>query len=154
MQFDAQLQLNDLSSPKKIQQHCTHHAADFPDVIREIVESNDYATNYLWRSTDFNLLEHFHKGNVGLIGDAAHVALPFTSAGVANALMDAKTMAACLNHYDNPERAFKKFYALRHHALDEHVKLGRIIQQNFLSGTYVGAVIPLIKQLESSTSRK
>ncbi|MFM7812894.1 MAG: FAD-dependent monooxygenase, partial [Flavobacteriales bacterium] len=110
--------------------------------------------NYLWRSTDFDLLKNFHRGNVGLIGDAAHVALPFTSAGVANALMDAKTMAACLNHYDDEVRAFEKFYALRHRALEEHVKLGRVIQTNFLSGTYVGAVIPLIKQLESSTSGK
>lgn len=154
MQFDAELQLNDLSSPKKIHAHCSHYAADFPDAIKEIVQSNDYTTNYLWRSTDFEMLERFHQGNVGLIGDAAHVALPFTSAGVANALMDAKTLASCMNHYDDEERAFEKFYSLRHRALEEHVKLGRVIQENFLSGTYVGAVIPLIKQLESSSSSK
>ena len=55
----------------------------------------------------------WHKGNVGLIGDAAHAALPTSGQGACQAIEDAWHFAAIAAIAPSIEEAFTAFYQLR-----------------------------------------
>lgn len=57
--------------------------------------------------------EAWHKGAVGLIGDAAHAMLPFQAQGAAMAIEDAAVLAPLLAASPSAEHAFTRFAALR-----------------------------------------
>jgi salicylate hydroxylase len=58
-------------------------------------------------------LDAWHKGSIGLIGDAAHAMLPFQAQGAAMAIEDAAVLAPLLAASPNAEHAFTRFAALR-----------------------------------------
>lgn len=58
-------------------------------------------------------LERWHKGPVGLIGDAAHAMLPFQAQGAAMGIEDASVLAPLLVSAPNPEHAYIRHSALR-----------------------------------------
>lgn len=153
MQFDTSLQIGALNSPELLAQHALHLAADFPEFVSEILKSNTFETSYVWHSTDFDLLPTFHKKNVVLMGDAAHVALPFTSAGVANALTDSGIVAALLQRNNNNfEAAFSQYYHTRAEELSNHIKQGRMLQAEFLCQDQNKKMVPLIQVLKSTNT--
>lgn len=55
----------------------------------------------------------WHRGNVGLIGDAAHAMVPFQAQGAAMGIEDAEALAPLLAGSDTAERAFARYAALR-----------------------------------------
>lgn len=55
----------------------------------------------------------WHKGPVGIIGDAAHAMLPFQAQGAAMGIEDAAVLAPLLAASPNPEHAFSRFAILR-----------------------------------------
>jgi len=122
--------------------------------VQEVLTLNDFSNNYIWHSTDFDLLPTFHKNNVLLLGDAAHLALPFTSAGITNALVDAKCFSELLLAGKPFEEVCNNFYQLRATDLKEHVTLGRQIQEDFLNPTSENFKIPLIRNLNEASSKK
>lgn len=132
--------------PELLRELCFKLLKNFPAEVQEVLASNDFRTSYIWNTRDFDLLPSFHHQNVVLIGDAAHVALPFTSAGTTNAMLDAKTLSHCLLHYPNLNTAFSAYYQLRAESIKEHVNLGRSLRDSFLSATSSG-VIPLISNV-------
>ena len=97
-----------------------------------MLRANDFGKTYIWHTRDFDLLPAFHKENVVLIGDAAHLTLPFTSAGTTNAMIDAKVLADCLDQFTDREEAFRAYYRLRSGVIAEHIRLGRELRQRFL----------------------
>ncbi|HYF62595.1 MAG TPA: FAD-dependent monooxygenase [Herpetosiphonaceae bacterium] len=54
-------------------------------------------------------LAAWHRGRVGLIGDAAHAATPNLGQGGAQAIEDAYVLAECLAGHDHPDAAFAAF---------------------------------------------
>lgn len=106
---------------------------DFPDDVQAILSHNDFSTSYVWNTRDFDLLEKFHHQNIVLIGDAAHLALPFTSAGTTNAFVDAKLLVQLLVSEKNYTAAFQMFYAQRAPIVSEHLLLGRKLKTEFLN---------------------
>lgn len=133
MQYDPSRDDVPDASPEELQEFCFRQLADFPSPVLELLKSNDFNTTYPWNTRDFDLLPSFHRKNVVLIGDAAHVALPFTSAGTTNAILDAKVIMECLESTPNYEAAFQKYYDLRHEAIYNHVTLGRELKKIFLN---------------------
>lgn len=117
-------------SSEDIAAFCRAQLSDFPEPVLHAMSKNDFRTSYIWRTTDFDLLPSFHKGNVALIGDAAHLALPFTSTGTTNALLDAKTLAHSLATMDY-ETAFEAYYTARHTDIAEHIAAGRELNEIF-----------------------
>ena len=133
IQYDPAL--NDLtdSTPEEIGMFCTHLLKDFPHEVRELLSTNDFTTSYIWNTRDFDLLPSFHRKNVALIGDAAHLSLPFTSAGTTNAIIDAKTLSTTLNNSDDLEDAFQQYYHQRAIDIEKHIQLGRQLKSIFLN---------------------
>lgn len=133
VQFDCKRHPLDKEDESGRKEFCEKICQYFPTDIRAIVDAGCYENSYVWYSRDFDLLPIFHKNNVVLAGDAAHLALPFTSAGTTNALKDAKILAAEILNQTIAEKAFIKFYEIRHENLDNHLKLGRRLQYDFLN---------------------
>jgi salicylate hydroxylase len=55
----------------------------------------------------------WHKGSVGLVGDAAHAMLPFQAQGAAMAIEDAAILAPLLMTEPTAEAAFRRYEAMR-----------------------------------------
>lgn len=132
MQYDPEISdLESGNSAVELEAFCHRMMADFPAMVNEILNSNDFNTSYIWKTRDFEVLSAFSHKNVVLIGDAAHLALPFTSAGTTNAMVDARLLAANLKQMDYPE-AFQSYYEHRSKEVAAHLKLGRALRDVFL----------------------
>jgi FAD-dependent urate hydroxylase len=111
---------------------CHRLMAKFPPLVKEVLASNNFKTSYIWKTRDFDVLKSFSFQNVVLIGDAAHLALPFTSAGTTNAMLDAKVLALKLKEMEY-EQAFAAYYLERSKEVEKHLKLGRTLRDVFLN---------------------
>ena len=133
--FQYDVSLSDLADekPETMRRFCETMLFDFPDEVQQLISNNDFNTSYLWRTRDFDPLPKFHKRNILLIGDAAHLALPFTSAGTTNALVDAKVIANSLNQCPDYTVAFDQFYEIRHKEVTDQIYLGRKLKLQFLT---------------------
>jgi len=151
IQYDVTMETDTPDTPEKLKNHCYQIMELFPDEVKQVLNSNDFSSNYIWRSTDFDLLPSFSKNNIFLIGDAAHLALPFTSAGTTNALVDAHLMANLFLNNTPLNEVGDLFYNERAELLKEHIQLGRDIKAKFLLGTKAGIVLPLISKTREKT---
>jgi 2-polyprenyl-6-methoxyphenol hydroxylase-like FAD-dependent oxidoreductase/predicted DsbA family dithiol-disulfide isomerase len=154
MQYDTSIADVSDNSPKTLSAFCKTQLDKFPEVVSDILDSNDFSTSYIWNTRDFDLLPAFHKSNVTLIGDSAHLALPFSSAGTTNAIIDAKTLAECLEGYNSYDKAFQAYYQLRESEVYSHIHLGRELKKQFLNPLEHSdddIAVPLIKQKENDS---
>ncbi len=148
-QFDVALVDQPLDHAVEFESFTKKTLASFPPVVNELLSATDFNNSYLWNTKDFDTLPSFHSENIILIGDAAHLAVPFTSAGVTNALYDAALLDVCLDQADNNlDIAFNKFYNKRSSAVTEHLELGRKLKHDFLNPIAIDEdyiELPLIK---------
>lgn len=148
-QFDVSLSTPALTVEKNLYKFTKEILSDFPPLVHELLDATDFTNSYLWNTRDFDPLPWFHSDNVVLIGDAAHLALPFTSAGTTNALFDAEQLAECMDEEYDLEISFTNFYNKRINAVIEHLELGRSLKRSFLNPGEVAddnVEIPLIKK--------
>jgi 2-polyprenyl-6-methoxyphenol hydroxylase-like FAD-dependent oxidoreductase/predicted DsbA family dithiol-disulfide isomerase len=132
MQYDPGIADVAQDKPEKIRTFCTRMLKGFPEITGEILRSTDFARTYIWSTRDFDLLPAFHRQNVVLLGDAAHLTLPFTSAGTTNAIVGAKTLLQCLEETESFEAAFGEYYKKRSPVIEKHILLGRQLKKIFL----------------------
>ncbi|HXB95637.1 MAG TPA: DsbA family protein [Puia sp.] len=132
MQYDPAIADVAPDKPEKIRAFCNRMLRGFPEVTGEILGSTDFTGTYIWSTKDFDLLPAFHQQNVVLLGDAAHLTLPFTSAGTTNAIVGAKALLQCLEDTDNYETAFREYYRQRAPVIEKHIFLGRQLKKIFL----------------------
>ncbi|NDC41166.1 MAG: hypothetical protein EBZ77_06380 [Chitinophagia bacterium] len=149
MQWDVKLGdlPNSSPTPEEMFDFCHKTLNRFPPIVKELVTLKDIGAAYVWNTRDFNLLPSFHRDNVVLIGDAAHLALPFTSAGTSNALTDAMVLANALCENSELNGAFAQYYAQRAKQVGEQVEFGRAMKRTFLNPVAyeeAGTGIPLI----------
>ncbi|MFZ4797576.1 MAG: DsbA family protein [Bacteroidia bacterium] len=154
MQFDVNLLKEKDESPESLKALCTDLLKDFPNDVQDVLKLNDFSNNFVWYSTDFDLLPAFHKNNIALLGDAGHLALPFTSAGITNALIDAKIFSELLLQGKPFEEVCNQFYNLRANDLNDHVSLGRKIKDDFLNPASSTFTLPLIQNLSEGDLKK
>ncbi len=134
IQYDSSIADVATNNPESLQIFCEGIAKSFPPLVAEILFYNDFSTSYVWDTKDFDLLNSFHHQNVVLIGDAAHLTLPFTSAGTSNAVLDAESLTNMLLKYgDNVENAFTQYYKLRSKEIAGNIALGRELKHLFLN---------------------
>ena len=152
MQYHTVLQGNYSDSPEDIKAFVLESLKDFPEELNTLISQHDFTKSFVWHGTDFDMLPSFHKNNVVLIGDAAHLALPFTSAGTTNAFLDAISIAKYLVPDANLEEVFSAYYQLRAPIVNKHLEFGRNSKVNFLSRKMddENLHIPLIKDTGST----
>ncbi len=131
-QFDVGLIDRQLTTKKDLADFTKKCLKDFPAKVQDILNETDFSNAYLWNTKDFDALPTFHSGNIVLIGDAAHISLPFTSAGTTNALIDACQLAFEIDNNTNLQKAFVSYYTERIDAIKEHIQLGRKLKSDFL----------------------
>lgn len=68
-------------------------------------------------------ISEWHRGGIGLIGDAAHAMLPFQAQGAAMAIEDAAVLAPLLMRADTAEAALAAFERLRRPRVERVQKL-------------------------------
>jgi 2-polyprenyl-6-methoxyphenol hydroxylase-like FAD-dependent oxidoreductase/predicted DsbA family dithiol-disulfide isomerase len=140
LQFDPQIlkeaNINE-ENHKEIAEYLT---LDFPEFVKELINLQTYEQTYIWKTRDFDLLPRFHKNNAVLIGDSAHVALPFSSSGTTNALLDAKSIADGLirmksisNDSSKWDHVFDAYYNDRANIVADQIYFGRKLKDQFLS---------------------
>jgi predicted DsbA family dithiol-disulfide isomerase len=103
------------------------------------------------------LLPQFHRNNIVLIGDAAHLSLPFSSAGTTNALVDAHTLATLMGDHDDLEIVCNRYYHLRADQIDKQIQFGRSLKKDFLnpeSKNEDDLLIPLISKQDRAIKRR
>ncbi|CAH0996369.1 Kynurenine 3-monooxygenase [Emticicia aquatica] len=161
MQFDTSLADCQCGcSAEELKTFCMNLLADFPPEVSELLDSNDFSKSYIWNTCDFGVLPTFHKNNIVLIGDAAHLALPFTSAGTTNAIMDAQILSEVLFKHDTYVEDFQAFYNLRLKHVEQHILLGRELKEFFLHPSDIhedDVKVPLISkkvQVENSFNKE
>jgi len=143
MQYDPSISDVPDASPDELKDFCKRLLEKFPPVVHELLSTNDFNTTYIWNTRDFDLLPSFHKKNVVLIGDAAHLALPFTSAGTTNAILDAKAIARAICEEVDYDSAFHKYYDVRSPHVSQHIILGRELKKIFLKPLENDDAIPV-----------
>ncbi|MGC2697555.1 MAG: aminotransferase class I/II-fold pyridoxal phosphate-dependent enzyme, partial [Candidatus Angelobacter sp.] len=116
--------------------------------VPHILEIADFSRTYLWRPLDTDLVPQFHRGNVVLVGDAAHPLSPFTSQGVSAAISDAVSLSESLKTEPDLESALSRYSHERHEQCASYVGRGRQLTQHFLSPQIAGAVLLPIAESE------
>ena len=159
MQYDVRLYNLENETAEDLKKMCYELLKHFPENVKTVLDSSDFKDAYLWHARDFDILPAFHKNNVVLIGDAAHLALPFTSAGTTNALIDAKVLGDLIIEKEQTAAAFKAFYNKRVDIVREHLELGREIKESFLNHNYASIddiKVPLIthQSIKNKTAPK
>ena len=98
---------------------------------------------------DMPELEHWFKGRVLLMGDAAHAVAPHSGQGASMAIEDALVLAASLEAESDIATAFARFFRLRQERTETVIKMGRMTgsqkrAQSWLELRIRDLVLPLL----------
>lgn len=126
---------------------------DWADPIPHLLSITDFSRTHLWRPLDTDLIPSFYRGNLVLVGDAAHPLSPFTSQGVSSAVSDAVALAENLrpqNLKTQPdlEHALARYSQERREQCAPYVDKGRELTRHFLTPE-IGSTI-LLPMAESN----
>jgi 2-polyprenyl-6-methoxyphenol hydroxylase-like FAD-dependent oxidoreductase len=99
------------------------HAED-PDPVPAILAAATGVAG-VWPVHDVAELPTWHRGRIGLLGDAAHATSPNAGQGASLALEDAVVLAACLRDVPDPAAALRAFESLRKDRAEKIVELSR-----------------------------
>jgi 2-polyprenyl-6-methoxyphenol hydroxylase-like FAD-dependent oxidoreductase len=103
--------------------------------VPSVLANTDFSRVHLWRPIETDLVPRFHRGNLVLVGDAAHPLSPFTSQGVSSAITDAVVLAAELDGSESAvdvAQALSRYTLLRREQCAPYVAQGRELVQRFL----------------------
>ena len=106
---------------------------DWAAPVPHLLSITNFSRTYLWRPLDIDLVPTFYRGNLVLIGDAAHPLSPFTSQGVSSAVSDAVALAENLKTGPDLEHALARYSSERREQCAPYVAKGRELTQHFLS---------------------
>jgi 2-polyprenyl-6-methoxyphenol hydroxylase-like FAD-dependent oxidoreductase len=86
-----------------------------------------------WRSADLWPSRAWHRGNVVLVGDAAHAMLPTLGQGACQSIEDAATLAAAVAAEDRLDQALRRYAAVRVSRVRGIVAMARLASVNMRS---------------------
>jgi 2-polyprenyl-6-methoxyphenol hydroxylase-like FAD-dependent oxidoreductase len=98
---------------------------------------------------DMPELEHWSKGRVLLMGDAAHAVAPHSGQGASMAIEDGLVLASSLDADSTIEAAFARFFRLRQERTQTVIKIGRMAgsqkhAQSWLQLRMRDLILPLV----------
>jgi 2-polyprenyl-6-methoxyphenol hydroxylase-like FAD-dependent oxidoreductase len=95
------------------------------DPIPSLLAASDFSAVHLWRPIETGLIPQFHRGNLVLVGDAAHPLSPFTSQGVASALGDAVALAEAVDAATSGKTTLED--ALNRYSTERHAQCAPLL---------------------------
>lgn len=122
---------------------------DWADPIPHLLSITDFSRTHLWRPLDTDVVPGFYRGNLVLVGDAAHPLSPFTSQGVSSAIADAVSLGEKLGNWSSAtdlEHALAAYSAERREQCAPYVAKGRELTRHFLSPQIGSTVLLPIAQ--------
>jgi aspartate/methionine/tyrosine aminotransferase/2-polyprenyl-6-methoxyphenol hydroxylase-like FAD-dependent oxidoreductase len=124
---------------------------DWADPIPHLLSITDFSRTHLWRPLDTDVVPRFYRGNLVLVGDAAHPLSPFTSQGVSSAIADAVSLAEKLGKAKEIvapelEHALSSYSAERREQCAPYISKGRELTRHFLSPQIGSTVLLPIAQ--------
>jgi 2-polyprenyl-6-methoxyphenol hydroxylase-like FAD-dependent oxidoreductase len=99
-----------------------------PAPIAEIIRTSNHIEMYPIYEIPF--LQEWHKGNICLVGDAAHATAPHVGQGASLALEDTMVLAKCIRDCNDHETAFRLFQQLRQERVKKIIASARKIGNN------------------------
>ncbi len=116
----------------------TSLVGDWAEPIPHLLSITDFSGTHLWRPLDTDLIPAFYRGNLVLVGDAAHPLSPFTSQGVSSAVADAVALAENLRSENlktqlDLEHALSNYSSERRKQCAPYVSKGRELARHFLT---------------------
>jgi 2-polyprenyl-6-methoxyphenol hydroxylase-like FAD-dependent oxidoreductase len=99
----------------------SHYFSGYNKIIQDIICETPTENMHTATIDDLQPINSWFKGNVCLIGDAAHATTPNMGQGACQAIEDANILAQCLYKY-KPEMAFPLFQKLRKPKVQSVVK--------------------------------
>jgi FAD-dependent urate hydroxylase len=88
------------SAPSNLQAHLLDLFSSWPEPVRRVIKHSQPQAIRQIAIHDHDPVDCWHRGNVLLVGDAAHAALPTSGQGACQALEDAYHLAQCLQGHD------------------------------------------------------
>lgn len=148
LQFDSQRFPAPAESSQARHAFVTKLVGDWADPIAELLRVTDFSRVHVWRPLDADPVPSFYRGNLVLVGDAAHPLHPFTSQGVSSAIADAVELASVLpsghNAESGLERALAEYSGRRRAQCAPYVAKGRELTRHFLAAQLDNSVwLPL-----------
>ena len=108
----------------------------FPEIDHE--KCQNMRMHYLYKGS---VAKRWHKGRVGIIGDALHPTLPFLAQGGNLALEDAYILASCMDQESSIDKAFSAFRTKRYSRVKKVVSWSN--QQAILNNKIIPGLGPL-----------
>ena len=135
----------------------------WPDAVKTILRHYEPASLNRILVHDIAPLPYWHKGNVLIIGDAAHAPLPTSGQGACQALEDAWHLVNLLNEYNaqeysqsgntnNLEEALNQFYQSRIDKTTATQNIGRQLASRIFASSVEASVKSDPSQLGASVS--
>ena len=124
---------NDWNKPGKLADFLPVYADwrfDWLDVAAMIENSEDILE---YPMVDKDPIDRWTFGRVTIAGDAAHPMYPRGSNGSAQSLLDARTLADCLQRETDPAAALQAYEALRREATSKVVRTNRSSPPDFIN---------------------
>lgn len=147
VQFDADKHAFEGGDPGDTEHFVRTLLEGWAPPVQKLIEGTDFSRSRLCNTTYLPPLQHYHRGNVALIGDAAHPMLTFTSQGVSTGIEDAIALADILIDLpaDHIETALLLFSAKRSPRIAPFVERGVALQEQFLKPPVFGELaVPLV----------
>lgn len=115
--------------------------ADWHEPIPALVEATPEAA-LLWdEAADRRLLDEWGRGRISLLGDAAHLALPFAAQGASQALEDAVWLSRSLDRQPDPVAALRAYEDHRQDRTAMIVRTGRRLGRLWNLGNPVAVAV-------------
>ncbi len=144
LQFDSQRFLPPPQDAQARRAFVERLVGDWADPIPRLLAASDFSRVHVWLPIDADLVPRFHRGNLALVGDAAHPLLPFTSQGVSSAIADAVLLADAVNAENDLADALAAYSIERRHQCAPYIAKGRELTRNFLVPQSAGnALLPI-----------
>jgi 2-polyprenyl-6-methoxyphenol hydroxylase-like FAD-dependent oxidoreductase len=144
LQFDVEKFQLPPDTPEALLNFVENLVGEWAEPVPHLLHHTDYSRVHLWQPVDADLVPEFYRGNLVLVGDAAHPMLPFTSRGVSSAIADAIVLTEALCTTDNLNQALAQYSAQRRRECAPYITKGRDLTRNFLGPLcQENAVVPL-----------
>ncbi len=145
-QYDESIIDFDPDNDNDIKSFLRHQIGSWANPAEELFLKTDFSHSYLWKTHDMNLLPAFHKNNVALIGDAAHVFNTLTSQGLNSALEDGYCLSQLFSNENKnipASKVFEIFYSLRKETVKNNIEYGRMLKDQFIVTQDQNMVVPM-----------